>query len=258
MSKDTPGDRSHFILGMRLDYLSSSVAADRIIELAGSGHPGYCAISNVHQCVLTHDDSAFRNIINGADLVISDSTILNWARALRHRVPALPTMRGADLFYELARRAAERGIPVGLYGGRDPETLAAAWTELLRRFPALRIVYADTPPFRPPNAEEDAATVAAIRKSGAQLLLVGLGCPKQERWMAAHTGRLGATAVGLGAAFDYGAGRLRPPPGWMHAVGLEWLGRLVSEPRRLLRRYLTTSPRFLLLLAVDLVRGSSP
>jgi N-acetylglucosaminyldiphosphoundecaprenol N-acetyl-beta-D-mannosaminyltransferase len=123
------------------------------------------------------------------------------------------------------------------------------------RFPGLRIAFAMSPPFRALGPAEDAEVVADIRESGARILFVGLGCPKQERWMTAHREALPCVLLGVGAAFDFLAGAKRQAPGWLQRAGLEWLFRLVSEPRRLWRRYLIQNPRFLFHLARELARS---
>jgi len=158
-----------------------------------------------------------------------------------------------DLLLELFAACEARGLRVGLYGG-SPETLGVFTAFLRREYPRLDVACAMSPPFRPPTVEEDARDTAAIRDAGVQLLLVGIGCPKQERWMAAHRDRLPCTMFGVGAAFDLLGGRTRNAPAWTRDIGLEWAYRLLLEPRRLWRRYLYHNPRFVVLLARQLLR----
>lgn len=242
------------LLGMRVDRLSPVQAVDRIVQAAAGGRGGYCCITNVHQCILTNDDPAFRAIVNDADLVLSDSTILACALALRYRLGALPVRRGAELMKDLCAAAEREGIRIALIGGRDEAGMMRLKDRLRAAFPRLDVAFAHSPPFRPPSAAETAGLAASLRRSGAQLILVGLGCPKQERWMAQFKPLVSAMMVGLGAAFDFNAGTVRPSPAWVHRAGLEWLYRLAREPRRLWRRYLTTSPRFVALLILDALR----
>ena len=149
----------------------------------------------------------------------------------------------------VCERAAQQGWGCFLYGS-TVEVLDRLGSNLQDRFPGLRIVGAHSPPFRPLTAEEDEAVVREINESGAQIVWVGLSTPKQERWMATHVGRVNAPAiVGVGAAFDIHAGNLRQAPRWMQRSGLEWLFRLVLEPRRLWRRYAVNNPRFLLAIS---------
>lgn len=245
-----PSIRSHSMLGMRLDHLDWPDGVAEIIRRAEAGGSAYVCVPDASQCVLCHDNPEHRAIVNGADLVLTDSTILQRTRALFHRTTAPETIKGADLMAELCEAAAGQGVPVSLVGGRDDQVLAKLRSELERRFPNLRVAHVFSPPFRPLTEGEDDALVAAIAASGAKLVFVGLGCPKQERWMAAHKGRVDAMMIGVGAAFDFISGAVKPSPPWVHRYGLEWLYRLASEPRRLWRRYLLTCPRlFWLMLA---------
>lgn len=208
-------------------------------------------MTNVHQCVLTHDDARHRKIIHDATMVVTDSTILQrvvaWRAGIRFEAP----LRGAELMLEVCRQSEARNLPIALVGGRDGEALARLTARLSKDFPRLTIAYACSPPFRPLSEEEERTMITEIANSGARICFVGLGCPKQERWMAKHTSEIDAMLIGVGAAFDANAGVVRSSPPWVHRAGFDWLYRLVTEPRRLWRRYLTTSPRFLWLLLTE-------
>jgi len=125
---------------------------------------------------------------------------------------------------------------------------------LRAKFPGLQVSYCYSPPFRQLTPQEDEQVVQAINEAGARILFVGLGCPKQERWMAQHKDQIRAVMIGVGAAFDFHAGRVRQAPPWLQEKGLEWLFRLLMEPRRLWRRYLWHNPRFVALVARQLLR----
>lgn len=188
------------------------------------------------------DDPAFRDVLNGAYLVVPDgfpvaAMLRTQGFRSQRRVP------GPDLMLELCREAAERGIRVGFYGSSE-ECLDLLAHRLPAKIPTLQIAYQYSPPDKTFTNSEDEEIVEKIKESGAQILFVGLGCPKQERWMHAHVHRVGTVMVGVGAAFDFHAGLLQRAPKWMQAVGLEWLYRLAKEPRRLWRRYLKHNPRF--------------
>jgi N-acetylglucosaminyldiphosphoundecaprenol N-acetyl-beta-D-mannosaminyltransferase len=199
------------------------------------------------------DAPDFQRSVNAADMVTPDGVPLVWAlRALG--LPQTRRVYGPTLMRLVCRRAEEHGLPIGLYGG-SPEVLEALRERLLERHPSLRIAFAASPPFRPATAEEDASTVQAIEASGVRILFVGLGCPKQERWMAAQREALPCVMLGVGAAFDFLAGSKRQSPAWLQRAGLEWLFRLASEPRRLWRRYLIHNPRFVVHFARQLVRA---
>jgi N-acetylglucosaminyldiphosphoundecaprenol N-acetyl-beta-D-mannosaminyltransferase len=152
-------------------------------------------------------------------------------------------INGPDLMWKYCALAAHRGESIYLYGG-TPETLGTLQRRLVREFPGLRVAGAYSPPFRTLTAAEDATAVASINASGAGTVWVSLGCPKQETWMATHRGRVNAVMIGVGAAFDYHAGTVHRAPLPVQRLGLEWLYRLISEPRRLWRRYLITNTLF--------------
>lgn len=245
----------HVMLGMRVDYAPVETFLEKFVAQAQTGQPGYMCVSNVHQCILTYDDSAFRDVVNGADFVMPDSVILERARAWRFGVDAQPIQRGADLMLDICALAEAKNLPVALIGGRDDTVLHQLKERLHADFPNLNVAYAFSPPFSGMSAEEDAQMVRDIVDSGAKIVLVGLGCPKQERWMAEHKDRLPAMQAGVGAAFDFNAGLVKPSPEWVHRSGLEWLYRLLSEPRRLWKRYLSTSPRFVFLVLAEAFRS---
>jgi N-acetylglucosaminyldiphosphoundecaprenol N-acetyl-beta-D-mannosaminyltransferase len=154
-------------------------------------------------------------------------------------------INGPDLMWRYCAEAAQRNESIYLYGGQQ-ETLDILQRKLLVQFPGLKIAGAYSPPFRALSVDEDSAVVDAINASGAGTVWVSLGCPKQEKWMAEHRGRINAVMIGVGAAFDYHAGTIQRAPLWMQRNGLEWLHRLCSEPRRLWKRYLVTNSLFVI------------
>jgi N-acetylglucosaminyldiphosphoundecaprenol N-acetyl-beta-D-mannosaminyltransferase len=245
--------RSRRLLGMRVDGLRTSVAADAVVELAEAGAGGAVCVATVHMVMEAFDAPDFQRGVNAAEMVTPDGVPLVW---LLRRLGLRETRRvyGPTLMRLICRRAEEHGLPIGLYGG-SPEVLAALRERLLERHPLLRIAFAASPPFRPTTEAEEASTREAIEASGARILFVGLGCPKQERWMTAHREALPCVLLGVGAAFDFLAGAKRQAPGWLQRAGLEWLFRLAMEPRRLWRRYLIQNPRFLFHLARELARS---
>jgi N-acetylglucosaminyldiphosphoundecaprenol N-acetyl-beta-D-mannosaminyltransferase len=240
------------ILGTRVDATSYGHAADAVLGWAGAGESRYVCVATVNNLIEAYDDPAYRQVMEDADLVTPDGMPLVWALRLLG-VAGASRVYGPDLTPVLCERAATGGVPVGFYGS-TPEVLGDLTANLARRHPRLRVVYAVSPPFRPLTAAEDAEMVARVNASGARLLFVGLGAPKQERWMADHQGRIEAVMLGVGAAFDFLAGRKRQAPAALQRLGLEWLFRLASEPRRLWRRYLYRNPRFVALFGAELVR----
>jgi N-acetylglucosaminyldiphosphoundecaprenol N-acetyl-beta-D-mannosaminyltransferase len=200
----------------------------------------------------TYDCVTLRQGANDADLVTPDGRPLLWAlKALG--VKDVSQVRGTDLMTHVIERATRENVPIGLYGG-TPESLEILVEVLQARFPGIQIACRISPPFRPLTLEEDEAVTREIVASGARILFVGIGCPKQEKWMFEHKGRIPAVMLGVGAAFDFHAGRVRQAPRWTQAAGLEWLYRLLMDPRRLWKRYAKNNPRFAGLLFLQLLR----
>lgn len=244
--------QSRSILGVRVDATSYREAADQILEWARARRSCYvcCApVSLIMQARRACDD---QDVLRRAALVTSDGMPLVWMlRALGVRNAT--RVYGPELTSWILQGAAESGIPVGFLGGTK-EVLHRLNEIVRRQFPRLRIAYSEAPPFRETTPEEDARITSAIRSSGVRVLFVGLGNPKQERWMRAHQGRVETVMVGVGAAFDFMAGAKPQAPRWMRQGGLEWLFRLSSEPRRLWRRYLLNNPAFAVLAISQLIR----
>jgi N-acetylglucosaminyldiphosphoundecaprenol N-acetyl-beta-D-mannosaminyltransferase len=242
-----------YVLGQRVNVLDYRQAVDQVLSWARNGEQRYVCVSNVHMIMEGHDDDAFRCVVNDADLVTPDGMPLVWALKLSGARNATQ-VRGPDLMPRLLEAAACAHVPVGFLGSREG-TLQALVRHLQTKVPSLQIAFAESPPFRTLSAAEDDELVERINSSGTRLLFIGLGCPKQERWMAEHRDRVHAVLVGTGAAFDLLAGTKRQAPRWMSESGLEWIHRLVSEPRRLWWRYLKHNPRFVLLTVAALLRG---
>jgi N-acetylglucosaminyldiphosphoundecaprenol N-acetyl-beta-D-mannosaminyltransferase len=199
------------------------------------------------------DDPNFRQIINAADLITTDGVPLVWClRALG--LPSAVRVYGPDLTLHVCATAAQQQLAIGLYGG-TAQSLKEFAALLQSRFPAIEIACSIAPPFRPLTEAEDATYTKQLAESGARILFVGIGCPKQEIWMSEHRGRLNMPMLGVGAAFDFHAGRVKQAPAWLQAIGLEWLFRLLMEPRRLWRRYAWHNPRFVLFFIEQLLRG---
>jgi N-acetylglucosaminyldiphosphoundecaprenol N-acetyl-beta-D-mannosaminyltransferase len=233
------------VLGVHVSAINPMMALAEIERWIATREQHYVCVTGVHGVMESQRDPALREIHNRSGLTTPDGMPLVWAG---HRAGASRMKRvyGPDLMLDVLARSAERGWTSYLYGGKDgvPELLAE---RLAARFPGLRIVGSYSPPFRALTQEEDEAIVERINATNPDLVWIGLSTPKQERWMAAHIGRLDAPAMlGVGAAFDIHAGTLRQAPRWMQRSGLEWAYRLYREPRRLWRRYFSNNPRFAL------------
>lgn len=233
---------SRFILGVRADPTNYLDASRRVFRWAGGAESRYVCMSNVHVTMESYDSADYRALINAADLVNPDGMPLVWALRLFGARDATQ-VRGPTLVRRLLAQAAADGVAVGFYGGTQ-DVLGRILGICHELHPDLHVAYAHAPPFRPLTEAEDAAVVRDINQSGARLLFVGLGCPKQERWMAAHKGSVHGVMLGVGAAFDFLAGAKPEAPMWMRRAGLEWCFRLASEPRRLWWRYAYHNPRF--------------
>jgi len=241
-----------FILGTRVDATNYGDAVDRCMSWAEKGESRYVCVSTVHMVMEGHDLPTYQRVVNSADLVTPDGVPLVWAlRWLGIR--GATRVYGPELTPQLLTKAADQRIPVGFFGGGTPAALDRLVSIVRERFPQLVITYAYAPPFRPLSPDEDQMIVREITDCGARILFVGLGCPKQERWMYEHRGRVPAVMVGVGAAFDFLAGVKPQAPRLVQKMGLEWLFRLATEPRRLWKRYLKHNPRFVFLFLLQIL-----
>jgi N-acetylglucosaminyldiphosphoundecaprenol N-acetyl-beta-D-mannosaminyltransferase len=240
------------ILGMRVHATSYVDTVQRVKNWALLKESRYVCEAPVAMVMESYDSPEYRSVINQADLVTPGGMPIVWAMRLLG-VRGQPRVYGPQVMLHLCAHAAQNGLSIGLYGG-SPSALGRLGPELKRRYPALKIGYEYSPPFRPLTPEEDRKVCFQIRQSEIQMLFVGLGCPKQERWMAQHKPHLPVVMLGVGAAFDFISGEKPWAPAWLQRLGLEWLYRLLTEPRRLWFRYLWHNPRFVCLVALQLVR----
>jgi N-acetylglucosaminyldiphosphoundecaprenol N-acetyl-beta-D-mannosaminyltransferase len=251
-SRDS-GCASRHVPGMRVDGTNYRETAESITELVSAGDGGAVYVSTVHMVMEAFDDPEFQRIVNSAERVTPDGVPLVWALRLLG-VENAERVYGPSLLPTVCEHARERELSVGFYGGGQ-EVLDELVRRIWRRFPGLNISFAFAPPFRAISAEEDQKVIESIEASETNILFVGLGCPKQERWIAEHRNSLSCVMVGVGAAFDFNAGSKAQASAWMQVLGLEWLFRLCCEPRRLWRRYLYHNPRFLFYFLRQWVRG---
>ncbi len=241
-----------YILGVRVDAVTYESATAQIIEWARERGSRYVCVASVHGIIEASQDDTFKGVLNGADINTPDGMPLVFGlRRLGEGTAS--RVYGPDLTLQVCRKAAENNVSIALFGGTE-KSLETFVAFLRSSFPKLRIAAAISPPFRPLTDEEDAAYVQEINGSGAGIVLVGIGCPKQEKWMAAHREHIRGVMIGVGAAFDFHSGRVPQAPNWMQRAGLEWSFRLASEPKRLWRRYARVVPLFLGLFGVQLAR----
>lgn len=242
------------VLGVPLALTDYQRTLDWIDAAVEAEHRGYICVAAVHTVMACQDDPALRAAVEGSDFTVPDGQPLVWAlnalgNDLRDRV------YGPELMDRACAHAAATGQRFYLYGGRTQGALVELSRRLRLRHPGLKIVGGYAPPFRTLTDAEEEAIAQDINRSGADVVWVGIGVPKQEKWMARMRPRLNAAVlVGVGAAFDFHAGLVPQAPPRMQRLGLEWLFRLVQEPRRLWRRYAVYNPRFVFGFARQLAR----
>jgi N-acetylglucosaminyldiphosphoundecaprenol N-acetyl-beta-D-mannosaminyltransferase len=249
-----PAIPSAAVIGVPLALTDYQRTLDWIDDAVAARAKAYVCVAATHTVVACAEDAELREAVLGADFTVPDGQPLVWAlRALGHELPG--RVYGPTLMEVACERAARTGRRCYLYGGRNQGALVQLTDNLRRRYPGLRIVGGHVPPFRPLSPAEEDAVVADINRAAPDVVWVGIGVPKQEKWMARLRERLDAPVlVGVGAAFDFHAGLIPQAPAWMQRAGLEWAFRLAQEPRRLWRRYLRYNPRFVTGFARQYVR----
>lgn len=240
------------ILKTRVNATSYGDACDRIQRWVDLRRSCYVVAANVHGVMTAHWDARYQRVLDQAALVTPDGMPLVMGLRLLG-VPDQGRVYGPDLMLAWCQRAAQLGWPIYLYGSTDPR-LEQMVVYLQAQFPGLSIAGTHAPPFRPQTAAEALADAERINQSGARVVFVGLGCPKQEQWMYRQQGQVKAVMVGVGAAFSFFSGEVSQAPRWMMALGLEWLYRLSQEPRRLWKRYLINNPMFLLMFGLQMAK----
>lgn len=243
------------VIGVGVSPTTYAEAADCILAAARRRQPLLVAALPVHGLIEARRLPAMTRAIAGFDIVCPDGQPVRHALNLIHKAGLTDRVYGPTLMLKLCEGAAAEGLPIYLYGS-TPEVIAALTANLTRRFPNLRLAGAESPPFRPLTEAESHAVADRIRASDAALVFIGLGCPRQEIFAAAHRDLIGLPLVCVGAAFDFHAGTKKQAPRWMQDHSLEWLFRLSQEPRRLFGRYASTNFAFLVALARQWARGS--
>ena len=238
------------VLGVGVCAINMEMALDTIGQWISEKKSNYVTVTGVHGVVESQFDEDLRRIFNEAGMVTPDGMPMVWLGRQRG-FEFIGRVYGPDLMLAVCERSQRTGFRHFFYGGNDgvPELLR---DKLVERYPGLQVVGTYSPPFRPLIDEEQTAVIDMINDADPDIVWVGLGMPKQERWMAAHVSSLNAPVlIGVGAAFDFHSGLKMQAPRWMQRSGLEWFFRLMSEPRRLWRRYLKTNSLFLLLITLQ-------
>jgi exopolysaccharide biosynthesis WecB/TagA/CpsF family protein len=243
----------HSILGIRINAVDYEAAVKSVVDAAKHQQPLTVSALAVHGVMTGALDREHRHRLNKLDLIVPDGQPVRWALNWLHGAALGDRVYGPNLMLAICRRAAADGIPIFLFGG-DQQMLDALSTRLVSMIPALEIAGSRASKFRPLSADERTDLVQEIRASGAKIAFVGIGCPRQEVFAYELREEIGMPLIAVGAAFAFHAALLRQAPSWMQRSGLEWLYRLVAEPKRLWRRYLYLNPLYLTLLALQAVR----
>lgn len=222
-----------------LTYFEKNIKSTKENKLAGD----YICVSNVHTTVISYEDETFRRIQNGACMALPDGGPLS-SVGRRRGYSDMSRITGPGLMEELFNQSGEIAYRHYFYGSTR-ETLQKLEKRLHKRYPNINIAGVYSPPFRILTSEENEMIVQQINEAKPDFVWVGLGAPKQERWMANHQGKIQGLMIGVGAGFDYFSGNLKRAPRWMQVCNLEWLYRLIQEPRRLFKRYLVTNTKFI-------------
>lgn len=238
------------ILGQRVDFTTFEKATDKIIRMAQNGKGGYVCVSNVHMVMEGFDNPNFRSVVNNADLVTPDGMPLVWGLRLLGKKNAV-RVSGTFLTNYICQRAEHLAIPIGFYGSTE-KILFDIKKNLLNKYPFLKINYLFSPPYRTTTKDENKQIIKNIINSNIKILFVGLGCPKQELWMAKHKNDFKISMIGVGAVFDYISGNKKQAPLIIQKIGMEWFFRLINEPKRLWKRYFYHNPRFIIFFLMQL------
>jgi len=233
------------ILGVLVDAVEIDTATEIVVDAALDQRPMSVAAFAVHAIMVAAGDARLRAQVNRIDLVGADGQPVRWALNLLHGSGLRERVYGPELMRRLCAAAERERLPIYLYGSW-PETIEALHLALARDFPQLMVAGAEPGRFVDMDVEAQNELANRIRSSGARLVFIGLGCPRQEQFVWAMRDQIGVPLVAVGAAFDYNAGLRPEAPAWMMRAGLQWLQRLASEPRRLWRRYVLLNPLYLL------------
>ena len=241
------------ILGILINAIDYETAVDRIAVTAQAGQPMAISALAVHGVMTGVMDAVHRYRLNQFDMLTPDGQPVRWALNMMYKTRLRDRVYGPTLTLKVCQRAAQDGLPIFLYGSQ-PTVIQAFAETLTTRFPGLRIAGMQPSLFRQVTIQEKNEIVQRIQSSGAKITLVGLGCPRQEVWAYEYRDALSMPVLAVGAAFDFHAGTLAQAPPVMQRIGLEWLFRLIKEPRRLWRRYLILNPLFLFNLFLQAAR----
>lgn len=251
---ELPRPKKADLFGVDVSLAGPDEVVEQVISWAQQGRSAAVDFMAVHSLMTAVRDPAYREAVKGFDIVGCDGQPIRWALNHFYKADLNERVYGPHTMLKLCEEAAEKNLPIYLYGGK-PDVLEKLTFRLSELLPELKIVGAESPPFRKLTDDEHDATTRRINTSGARMVFIGIGCPKQELFAARHLGKIQAVMLCVGAAFDFHAGTLKMAPTWMQDRGLEWLYRLSSEPRRLWKRYFVTNSLFIAFAARKAVFG---
>ena len=237
--------RRYNLMGVEVSATDYQETVDRLVEAAHARYPAIVSFHAAHAIVCASSDKQLQQRVNSFDIVTADGHPVRWALNWLHGTGMRDRVYGPESMLRICERATAEGLPIYLYGGLSQRELDKLIARLRKKFPAIQIAGAESPPFRPLTEQEDAAVVQRINESGARFVFVGIGCPKQDHFAYEHRDRIRAVQLNVGAAFDFHAETKKMAPPWMQRNGLEWLFRVYCEPRRLGMRYVTTNSIFI-------------
>lgn len=242
------------LFGVNVSMIDRAQTLEVIMHWARDRRPALVDFMGVHGLTHAQRDAAYKHRLNQFDIVACDGQPVRWALNRWYKAGIAERVYGPAMTLDVCQAAAEQGVKVYFYGSRI-EVLDRLTARLHEQFPDLQIVGAESPPFRPLTAEERREAIDRINASGAGIVFIGLGCPKQEEFATEVRGRVRAVQMCVGAAFDLHAGMVPMAPRWMQDAGLEWFYRLCREPRRLWKRYLFGNAQFLRMCLLKVMRG---
>lgn len=234
------------ILSLNITVKNYDNMLENIIYLSKHNISSYICVANVHMCIEAYDNPEFRDIVNSADMVTPDGMPLakgiKWLYGIEQ-----DRVAGMDLLPDLLAASEQQGLKVYFYGGSEA-TQRATEAYVKKEYPQLDAVGFYSPPFRALTEEEEVQIISDIHRTGAQIVFVALGCPKQEKWMSSMKGKINACMIGIGGALPVLIGEQKRAPKWMQELSLEWFYRFIQEPKRLFKRYAYTNSKFIYLL----------
>jgi len=241
------------IISLSVDHLGFNESLDRVMEFALKKKSSYICFANVHMTIEAYKDKSFLEKVNNADLVLADGKPIAFACKLLHHKKQ-ERISGMDFTPCILEKANEKNLSVFIYGS-TAGVIAAMNEKITLNFPRIHFAGAISPPFTTLTADEIKNDIEKINRSGAHLVFVALGCPKQEKWMAESSDKINAVLLGIGGALPVVAGIQKRAPKWMQNMALEWFYRLIQQPGRLFTRYFYTNSYFIFLLVSDWIKS---